>query len=199
MNPYEVLGVSENASMEEVKKAYKKLVKKYHPDRYVNNPLQDLADEKLREINWAYDEITENFDKRDSYENDYYDDESDFSDVRKYIKRRNFETAMAILNASSNRNAEWHFLTGVIYMNQGWHDQAYSYIERAVAMEPNNAEYKNAFRQLKRMEHQYKQNAYNRGGYRKGCMICDICDACTCLCCADSLCESAGGDLIDCC
>lgn len=55
MNPYEVLGVSENASEEEIKRAYKKLVKKYHPDRYQNNPLADLAEEKLQEVNEAYD------------------------------------------------------------------------------------------------------------------------------------------------
>ena len=55
MNPYEVLGVSENASDEEIKKAYKELVKKYHPDKYQNNPLSDLAEEKLQEINEAYE------------------------------------------------------------------------------------------------------------------------------------------------
>lgn len=58
MNPYEVLGVSENASDEEIKKAYRELVKKYHPDKYVNNPLADLAAEKIKEINLAYDTIT---------------------------------------------------------------------------------------------------------------------------------------------
>ena len=58
MNPYEVLGVSENADEETIKKAYKELAKKYHPDRYINNPLADLAAEKMKEINKAYDIIT---------------------------------------------------------------------------------------------------------------------------------------------
>ena len=57
MNPYEVLGVPENADEETVKRAYKELVKKYHPDKYVNNPLADLAAEKMKEINKAYDMI----------------------------------------------------------------------------------------------------------------------------------------------
>ena len=55
MNPYEVLGISENASEEEIKKAYKELVKKYHPDKYQDNPLSELAEEKLQEVNEAYD------------------------------------------------------------------------------------------------------------------------------------------------
>ena len=54
MNPYEVLGVPEGASQEEIRRAYLKLVKKYHPDQYRNNPLADLAEEKLKEINEAY-------------------------------------------------------------------------------------------------------------------------------------------------
>ena len=54
-NPYEVLGIKEGASDEEIKKAYRELVKKYHPDKYVNNPLADLAAEKMKEINDAYE------------------------------------------------------------------------------------------------------------------------------------------------
>ena len=54
-DPYEVLGVSPNASEEEIKAAYRELVKKYHPDKYQNNPLADLAEEKLREVNEAYE------------------------------------------------------------------------------------------------------------------------------------------------
>ena len=57
-NPYEVLGVSENASDEEIKKAYRELARKYHPDNYADNPLSDLAGEKMKEINQAYDTIT---------------------------------------------------------------------------------------------------------------------------------------------
>ncbi len=58
MNPYEVLGVSPGADEETVKKAYRALVKKYHPDRYANSPMQETAAEKMKEINQAYDMIT---------------------------------------------------------------------------------------------------------------------------------------------
>ena len=56
-DPYKVLGVSPHATDDEVKDAYRRLARKYHPDNYVNNPLSDLATEKMKEINEAYDEI----------------------------------------------------------------------------------------------------------------------------------------------
>ena len=60
-DPYKVLGVSPNASEEEVKAAYRELAKKYHPDNYADSPLADLANEKMQEINEAYDMITRRF------------------------------------------------------------------------------------------------------------------------------------------
>ena len=56
-DPYEVLGVSRNASQEEIKKAYRELSRKYHPDSYANNPLADLAEEKFKEVQEAYQQI----------------------------------------------------------------------------------------------------------------------------------------------
>ena len=56
-DPYKVLGIDRNASDEEVKKAYRELARKYHPDNYANTPLSELADEKMKEINEAYETI----------------------------------------------------------------------------------------------------------------------------------------------
>ena len=60
-DPYETLGIRRGASEDEIKAAYKELVKKYHPDKYQNNPLADLAEEKLREVNEAYEELSRGF------------------------------------------------------------------------------------------------------------------------------------------
>ena len=57
-DPYEVLGVSRSASDEEIKRVYRDLARKYHPDNYADNPLADLAQEKMKDINEAYDAIT---------------------------------------------------------------------------------------------------------------------------------------------
>ncbi|MBE7038156.1 MAG: molecular chaperone DnaJ, partial [Ruminococcaceae bacterium] len=85
-NPYEVLGIKEGASDEEIKKAYRELVKKYHPDKYVNNPLADLAAEKLKEVNDAYDTLTKGSSQTNGYSSGGYSssNQANFNTVRAY-------------------------------------------------------------------------------------------------------------------
>jgi molecular chaperone DnaJ len=198
-NPYEVLGVKRSASDEEIKKAYKELVKKYHPDRFSDNPLKDLADEKLREINDAYDKIQNERSRGGGggyHGSSQYSGSTDFANVREYINKRDFRTAERILRESSNRNAEWHYLRGVVYMNTGFYDQAYSYIEKAVSMAPNNPEYANVLNQLKNRAGAYRTNVYSRGYGSSGDGLCRMCSF---LACTDCCCECFGGDCIACC
>lgn len=196
-DPYEVLGLQRGASKEEVKSAYRKLAKKYHPDLNQNNPLKDLAEEKFKEIQWAYDEIM-NGDSTSSYqgysEGSSYDGGSgSLYNIRQQIQTGRFRDAVRTLNSMSVRNAEWNYLMGVCYVNMGSIGQGVQYVQNAVRMDPNNFEYRNFLNQILNMQSTYQQRAYNYGGGNSSV------DCCTQLVCADCCCECMGGDLISCC
>lgn len=196
-DPYEVLGLQRGASKDEVKSAYRKLAKKYHPDMNENNPLQDLAEEKFKEIQWAYDEIM-NGNSSSSYQsyngNNSYDNGSgNLNNVRQLIQTGRFQEAIRALNSTSMRNAEWNYLMGVCYVNMGSIGQGMQFVQNAVRMDPSSFEYRNFLNQILNMQNSYQHRAYNYGRSNSSA------DCCTQLICADCLCECLGGDLISCC
>lgn len=198
-DPYSVLGISRNDSDDEVKRAYRELAKKYHPDNYADNPLSDLAGEKMREINEAYDHIiNERKRRKNTSGGNYYSPNSSFSDIRSLIAQGKYEEAQELLDGVSpgGRNAEWYFLNGTVQYKRGWADTAYTSFATACRMDPSNPEYREAFARMQR-QNNFGYNPYrsqpNMGGN------CTACDACSSLICADCCCECMGGDLISCC
>ncbi len=167
MNPYEVLGVSENADEETIKKAYKELVKKYHPDKYINNPLADLAAEKMKEINKAYDMITHK--TANNRQSGGYGSQTgyggygggagapDFLTVRRLLNMRRTAQAQMLLQQLP-RTAEWYYLSGMVSLQQGWSTQGIKYIEQAVSMDPDNTEYRDTLNNIKN-----SADSYNTG------------------------------------
>ena len=158
-DPYQVLGVSPDASDEEVKKAYRDLARKYHPDNYHDNPLADLAQERMKEINEAYESVQSQrkrgaasssasgygrsaYSGYGAYTGGTYG--GPFARVRMAIQQGNLNLAEELLNASSNRNAEWNYLKGVICTRRGWADEALRYYRTAVQMDPTDEEYARA-------------------------------------------------------
>ena len=190
-DPYKVLGVDPNATDEEIKKAYRALVKQYHPDNYTDNPLADLAAEKMKAINEAYDEIQKMRASGGSSSGSGRTSSGGsgaFNQVRTLINDGRISEAETLLNRTpvAERTAEWHFLKGVILYRNGWVQDARTEIETACSMDPYNSEYR-SFQQ--RMNSGSERSPYGNpvGGSGENCDVCDICSAMMCLNC---LCRS---------
>jgi len=246
-NPYEILGIPNNSTDAEVKDAYRKLAKKYHPDNYNNAPdIADVAAEKMREVNEAYNTImkdrknggsssysassTSSYSSSSSAgsssskqswssntgssQNTYaqsnaratytadnsgrYSTTTDFANVRGLIMSGQYDDADEVLNlvSADRRSAEWYFLKGTVLYSRGWLEQAFTYLQTAVNMDPNNNEYRAAYNQAGKMR------GGAAGGYKvsgKDGVGCNLCTSCCSFMCADQCCECCGGDLITCC
>lgn len=200
-DPYKVLGISRDATDDEVKKAYRNLARKYHPDNYVDNPLSDLVQEKMKEINEAYDEIQKQRLESIKYDNEEYSSSAysgEFIHIRELINSGKFSDAEIVLDSISNndRNAEWNFLKGCVLTQRGWYFDAQKFFETACYLEPNNAEYRAALNNIRGTASQYGRGYRTTTTNAGGCSACDMCSG---LICADCLCECCGGDLIHCC
>ncbi len=196
---YSILGISKNATDDEVKAAYKEMAKKYHPDNYADNPLSDLAAEKMKEINEAYDGImNERRRRKSSPGGNYYRANSNFSDVRSLITNNRLEEAQEILDGvpPERRDAEWYFLNGTVLYKRGWFDNAYTNFATACRMDPMNPEYREAMNRVQRSAGGNFNNPYRSAPNMGGMSACDCCSN---LICADCCCECMGGDLIPCC
>lgn len=188
-DPYKVLGVSPTATDEEIKKAYRALAKKYHPDNYTDNPLSELAAEKMKAINEAYDEIQKM--RAGQSSGSYGGSQSGsssggsgtYAQVRNLINAGRINEAETFLNRIpvNERNAEWHFLKGVILYRNGWLQDARTEIDTACSMDPFNNEYR-SFQQ--RMNSGATGSPYTTTTSNDcGCSVCDICTALSCLNC----------------
>ena len=196
-DPYSVLGVSRDASDEEIKKAYRKLSRKYHQDANINNPNKAQAEEKFKEVQQAYEQIMKEREYGSYYGNNgnyggfgsqtnsgYQDEEA----VRKqaaanFIQSGHYREAMNVLSSLSQKNAHWYYLSSIANMRLGNNVNALNDIRQAVNMEPDNLQYRML---LQRMEgggtwYQEQQNPF-------GGMPVDGSDYCMKLCIANMLC-----------
>ena len=224
-NPYDVLGVSPGASDDEIKKAYRDLTRKYHPDANVDNPLADLAEEKFKEVQEAYDMIMKerasgntggysygggsnsSYGGSSSYGygntgGGYGNYQSAQQDPRlqaavNYINSRRYREALNTLDQVPERSALWYYLSGCANAGLGNNVLARDHAAQAVNMEPNNLQYRQLLNQLDFSSRRYQNSPYGNG-YGAGGSTCGTGNMCCDLFIADQLCECMGGDLCSC-
>lgn len=164
LDPYSILGVSRNATDEEIKKAYRRLSRKYHPDANINNPNKAQAEEKFKEIQQAYDQIMKEREYGSSSEgyggfggfggqqggSTYQDEEAMRRQAAaNYVQNGHYQEALNVLSSLGVRNGQWYYLSAMANMGLGNNVKALSDIKEAVRLEPDNAQYRML---LQRME-----------------------------------------------
>ena len=196
-DPYKILGVSPDATDEEIKTAYRGLARKYHPDKYRDSDLAEMAGEKMKEINAAYDEIQKiragkSTAGQGAYGGSYSGggaygggSSNPYIHARQLINLRRVAEAARVLSAipESQRGAEWHFLMGCVAVNRGHYVDAQQFFDTACGMEPGNAEYRDARERLRN-----RGDSFGTGGTGRS-SSCTCCDVCTAFMCADCCCD----------
>ena len=200
-DPYKILGVSPNASDEEITQAYRRLAKQYHPDR---NPGDEEAAKKMQQINAAYEQIKnpaqsgshggysqyDPFGGFGGYQQQSYGSTDSGDNYQKaamnYIRFGRYQEALNALNNSAERNARWYYLSALANNGLGNQVTALEHIRRAVSMEPDNQEYLRMLNIIENGGATYRQQAGNFGGFTmrsNPCMNLCLCYLCQMLCC----------------
>lgn len=200
-DPYKVLGVSPDASDEEIKRAYRKLAKQYHPDL---NPGDPVAAKKMQEINAAYEQIKNpdkagpsqsyggqssqsgyggyGYDPFGGWQQTYQRREAPGDQYQQaayqYIRFGRYQEALNALSSSQDRNARWYYLSALANDGLGNQVTALEHIRKAVSMEPDNAEYLEALEQIENGGAAYRRQAGSYRGFGAGGSVCSS----LCLC-----------------
>lgn len=200
LDPYRVLGVSPDASMDEIKKAYRNLSRKYHPDANLNNPNKDQAEEMFKQVQQAYDQIVREREQGTSSSGSWggsayggfggfgggYQAQEDQHSMEmraaaNYINAGHFREALNVLNRMSERNAEWYFYHGMANAGMGSTASAMEDARKAVELEPDNARYQQFYQQMQSGGQWYQSMGSGYGYQRPSAGMGNCCCECLCL------------------
>ena len=156
MNPYDILGVSPSATDDEIKKAYRALSRKFHPDANVGKPGEKAAEEKFKQIQQAYTQIMK--EREQGYRSYGYQqtgqtaggdtDTIEMQAAANFINSRRFREALNVLEGIRNRNSQWYYLSAIANAGMGNNIKAQDMARQALNMEPNNPQYQMLWQQL---------------------------------------------------
>lgn len=202
-DPYRVLGVDRNASMDDIKKAYRKLSRKYHPDANINNPNKAQAEEMFKQVQQAYDQIVKER-ERGSSQDDWnggfggyggygygqrqggYQTQEDQTSMEmraaaNYINAAHYQEALNVLNRMDDRNGQWYYYHAVASAGMGNTATAMEDIRKAMAMEPNNMQYQQLYQRLQSGGQWYQSMGTGYGYQRPSNGMGNWCCKCLCL------------------
>jgi len=184
-DPYKVLGIPSSATDDEVKQAYRRLAKRYHPDA---NPGDRAAEQRMQEVNAAYDEIMDRrtnpnknrssagYDPFGGFGGGYggyrgygyggqtggqQSGDSYYTAAESYIRFGRYREALNVLGSIQERTAQWYYLSAVANAGIGNRVLAQQHAQRAVQMEPNNMQYQELLERMQNPGQTY--TTYGRG------------------------------------
>lgn len=145
VNAFEVLNLQPTASREEIRKTYRALARRWHPDRFMEGPERDWANEKMAEINAAYRECLSGAASKASES----DDSARLAQVQQLVDDGKYLSARKMLMSFTTRCAEWNYLFGAVLMRLCETEKALIYLSVAVHQNPASAKYARALREAR--------------------------------------------------
>lgn len=185
-DPYKVLGVSRNATSEDVKKAYRRLSRKYHPDAHINSADAKTAEDKFKEIQEAYEQIQSgrfgaSYASYTSYNN--YTDYS-FSSIDLLIKAGNYEEALRRLNMFTEKISDWYYFAALANIGCGYIMKGRLYARTAYQMNPDNETYRALVEQIEGRTTYYNTQSFTGNTISSNCCTSScLSNLCLCLLC----------------
>jgi DnaJ-class molecular chaperone len=160
---YELLGVAETATDEEIKRAYETLKEKYKEDRWLDGEAGNEAARMLNKLDTAYAEITSA--RRETKTNT--EGQSAFEKVSAAIKNGDLEEAQRLLDNFNERSAEWHYLQAGVFFGKKWYNESKKQLEIAIQMDETNVKYRDEYNKLNSMNDFSQAGRQQNAGYNQ--------------------------------
>ena len=157
---YELLGLTEQATDEEIDARYQVLRAKYREDRWWDGEAGNNAAKMLTKLETAYKEIKTS--RKERSENT--SGQSSFEEISELLKKDKIAEAQFELDKFDQRSAEWHYLQAVVYYKKSWTNDSKKQLEIAMQMDPTNQKYRAAYAKMNAKNEYNQQSAYGQGG-----------------------------------
>ena len=197
-NAYEILGLNENASREEIDARYHELRDKYQKDRFLPGDEGEEASEKLQQLEVAYRDILTT--RAEAEQASTFTEDTDYTAIQELITSNKLDEAQKLLDERVTRDAEWHYLQSILFYKRNWFLESKKQLELACQMEPDNTRYQQSLEKLTKIlasntispdqlrttsrptDSGPRMGAGNGTCTGSACMDCLLCNAC-CNCC----------------